>query len=75
MSTRFGDHGLEATRWRLLGEALAARGDRMRALAALRNAARLDGNCAHVQRALGNLLFDSGQCDLALRCFERVSGR
>jgi cytochrome c-type biogenesis protein CcmH/NrfG len=59
-----------ADAWHGLGSALAALGDRAGAFAAFRNAVRLDATRVHSQRALGNLLFDSGQFDHAVRCFE-----
>ena len=49
---------------------LAARGDRAGALSALRNAIRLDAGRRDTHVALGNLLFDTGRFDEALRCFE-----
>jgi hypothetical protein len=42
---------------------------------ALRNAVNLDGSRASTQLALGNLLFDSGCFDDALRCFESAAAR
>jgi hypothetical protein len=35
----------------------------------------LDGNRASTQLALGNLFFDTGRLDDALRCFEAVTAR
>jgi Flp pilus assembly protein TadD len=61
--------------WHALGIALAAIGDRVGAFTALRNAALLDGNRASTQLALGNLFFDTGRLDDALRCFEAVTAR
>jgi Flp pilus assembly protein TadD len=61
--------------WHSLGVALAAIGDRVGALTALRNAALLDGSRATTQLALGNLLFDAGRLDDALRCFESAAAR
>jgi Flp pilus assembly protein TadD len=61
--------------WHALGIALAAIGDRVGAFTALRNAALLDGNRASTQLALGNLFFDTGRLDDALRCFEAVAAR
>ena len=60
----------DADAWHALGMMLAALGDRAGAFTALRNAMRLDGNRADTHLALGNLLFDTGRCDEALRCFE-----
>jgi cytochrome c-type biogenesis protein CcmH/NrfG len=62
----------DANAWHALGAALVELGDRAGALAAFRNALRLDDTRKHSQRALGNLLFDSGQLDQALRCFAVV---
>jgi tetratricopeptide (TPR) repeat protein len=61
--------------WHALGIALAATGDRAGAFQALRNAALLDGNRANTQLALGNLFFDTGRLDDALRCFESAAAR
>jgi cytochrome c-type biogenesis protein CcmH/NrfG len=63
-----------ADAWHALGAALVELGDRTGALAAFRNALRLDDTRKHSQLALGNLLFDSGQLDQALRCFAVVEG-
>ena len=60
----------DADAWHALGMTLAARGDRAGAFSALRNALRLDGARADTHLALGNLLFDTGRLDEALRCFE-----
>ena len=60
----------DAEAWHALGITLAARGDRAGAFSALRNALRLDGGRADSHLALGNLLFDTGRLDEALRCFE-----
>lgn len=60
----------DAHAWHALGTALLALGDRSGACSAFLNALRLDGSRIHSQRALGNLLFDCGQYDQALRCFE-----
>ena len=59
----------DADAWHALGVALAARGDRAGALSALRNAVHLDGRRPDTHVALGNLLFDTGRLDEALRCF------
>lgn len=59
----------DADAWHVLGSALLRLGDRVGAFAAFRNALRLDGTHANAQLALGNLLFDAGQCERALRCF------
>jgi len=58
--------------WHELGSSLMLLGDRSGACAAWRNALRLDGSRAPTQRALGNLLFDSGQLEPALQCFEQA---
>ena len=63
----------DADAWHALGTALAALGDRVGALTALRNAVLLDETRAHSQLALGNLLFDTGRFDDALRCFESAA--
>ena len=68
---KFATNGPDA--WHELGIALAAIGDRVGAFSALRNAALLAGNRASTQLALGNLLFDTGRLDDALRCFESVT--
>jgi cytochrome c-type biogenesis protein CcmH/NrfG len=60
----------DADAWHALGAASMALGDRASALAAFRNAVRLDPARPHTQLALGNLLFDCGHLDQALRCFE-----
>ena len=60
----------DAEAWHMLGMTLAARGDRAGAFSALRNALRLDGSRPDTHHALGNLLFDTGRFDEALRCFE-----
>lgn len=59
--------------WYALGVALLTLGDRMGALLALRNA--LARNASHLpsQLALGRLLFDCGQVEHALQCFERAN--
>jgi tetratricopeptide (TPR) repeat protein len=60
----------DADAWHALGMTLAARGDRAGAFSAFRNALRLDNGRADTHLALGNLLFDTGRLDEALRCFE-----
>jgi tetratricopeptide (TPR) repeat protein len=62
---------MNADEWYELGLALARRGESPAACTALLNALRLDER-ARTLRALGNLLFDSGQYEAALRCFERL---
>ena len=59
--------------WHALGVALAAIGDRAGAFTALRNAVLLDGSRANTYVALGNLFFDTGRLDEALRCFESAA--
>ena len=59
----------DAEAWHGLGSALLHLGDRAGASIAFRNALRLDRGRMHSQRALGNLLFDAGQCERALSCF------
>jgi Tfp pilus assembly protein PilF len=61
-----------ADAWHELGSALVAAGDRARACVALRNALHIDPWRARTLRALGNLLFDSGQFENALEYFERL---
>ena len=60
----------DADAWHALGVTRAARGDRAGAFSALRNALHLDGGRRDTHLALGNLLFDTGRLDEALRCFE-----
>jgi cytochrome c-type biogenesis protein CcmH/NrfG len=78
-ASRFGrqlrDHAENADAWHGLGAALAALGDRSGAFNAFLNAARLDPCRVQTQVALGNLLFDSGRLDHALRCFDCASRR
>jgi Flp pilus assembly protein TadD len=63
----------DATAWYRLGIALAERGDRAGALLALRHALLQDSSRAHVHRALGRLLFDCGQVERALQCFDHAA--
>jgi Flp pilus assembly protein TadD len=67
--------GEDAEAWHALGAALIRLGDRPAACAAFRNAVQLDRGSARSHRALGNLLFDCGQLDHALRCFEMMDSR
>jgi Flp pilus assembly protein TadD len=60
----------DADTWHALGAALAALGERVRACAAFRQAMEIDGARRQTQVALGNLLFDCGQWERALHCFE-----
>lgn len=73
LSLRLGSHD-DAEAWYALGAEFIRLGDRAGAFAAFRNALRLDGTHINSQLALGNLLFDSGQCERALRCFGMVEG-
>jgi cytochrome c-type biogenesis protein CcmH/NrfG len=59
----------DAEAWHALGSVLVEMGDRAGAFAAFSNALKLDDTRRQSQLALGNLLFDSGQLDSALRCF------
>ena len=63
----------QARAWHQLGIALAEHGDRAGALIALRHALACDFAHAPSNLALGRLLFDRGQVESALRCFERVT--
>ena len=47
-------------------------GERAGACSAFRYALHLDGSRVHSRRALGNLLFDCGQFDEALHCFDSM---
>ncbi len=62
----------DADTWCGLGTTLAQLGDRAGALMALRNSLRHDADHIPAHLALGRLLFDSGQLEPALTCFERV---
>jgi len=63
----------DAAAWYRLGMALAELGDRAGALLALRNALLHDSTRPHVHRALGRLLFDCGQVEWALQCFDQAT--
>lgn len=63
----------DAHAWHELGRLLVEAGDRTGACAALRHALRIDPWRARTLRALGNLLFDSGQFEDALEYFERFN--
>jgi cytochrome c-type biogenesis protein CcmH/NrfG len=65
----------DADAWHALGDTLVRLGERAAAIIAFRNALRLDDRRVHSRLALGNLLFDSGQCELALCCFDFAAGR
>ncbi|HEU4781514.1 MAG TPA: tetratricopeptide repeat protein [Steroidobacteraceae bacterium] len=65
----------DADAWHVLGAALARLGDRAGAFTALRNALLLDETRPQTYLELGNLLFDTGRLDDALRCFERAAER
>jgi hypothetical protein len=58
--------------WHALGATLLLLGDRMGAIVAFRTAIGLDQGHVDSRLALGNLLFDSGQCERALRFFGLV---
>jgi|SRR5688572_5837940 tetratricopeptide (TPR) repeat protein len=62
-----------APAWCALGVALASLGDRTGALVALRHALARDAAHVASQLALGKLLFDCGEVEHALRCFERAA--
>jgi cytochrome c-type biogenesis protein CcmH/NrfG len=62
----------DADAWHALGSALLVLGHRAGACVAFSHALELDDTRTQSQRALGNLLFDSGQFDSALRCFAKV---
>lgn len=70
-ATQFPSH--DAGRWHELAAALAAIGDRAGACAALRHALLIDPRGARTLRELGNLLFDCGQLEAALECFDRFA--
>lgn len=63
----------DVSAWYELGIALSTLGNRLGALLALRHA--LERNDGHVPShlALGRLLFDCGQVEHALLCFERAN--
>lgn len=65
-------HPEDVDAWYELGVALSILGDRSGALLALRSA--LSRNAGHIPShlALGRLLFDCGQVERALQCFERA---
>jgi cytochrome c-type biogenesis protein CcmH/NrfG len=69
-SRRVRDDANDADAWHMLGTALAALGDRVRAFTALRYALLLDDRRAHTHLALGKLLFDAARVEDALRCFD-----
>jgi cytochrome c-type biogenesis protein CcmH/NrfG len=60
----------DAEAWHALGDAFICLGERAAAIIAFRNALRLDDRRLHSRLALGNLLFDSGQCEQAFCCFD-----
>lgn len=60
----------DANAWHELGCMLASLGEPASAFNAFRNALLLDDMRATTYLALGRLLFDSGQLDPALACFE-----
>ncbi len=59
--------------WYELGVALSTLGDRLGALLALRYALERNEEHAPSHLALGRLLFDCGQVEHALLCFERAN--
>ena len=59
----------DADAWHALGVVLLQLGERVAATMAFRNASRLDEGRLRSHVALGNLLFDAGQCERALTCF------
>jgi tetratricopeptide (TPR) repeat protein len=59
--------------WHALGIALVATGDRVGAFTALRSAMLLDGSRANTRLSLGDLFFEIGRLDDALRCFEAAA--
>lgn len=59
----------DAEAWHGLGAALMSLGDRAAAATAFTHALRLDEGRIHSKLALGNLLFDAGQCERAFSCF------
>lgn len=63
----------DAAAWHRLGEALEELGDRAGALLALRNALLHDAANSPAHRALGRLMFECGQVERALQCFERAA--
>jgi len=64
----------DADAWHELGAALMRLGDRAAACVAWHNALRLCNGLEPAQLALGNLLFDCGEVERALVCFEGMSG-
>lgn len=68
---RFG--AFDAQAWYCLGVALTTLGDRTGALVAFRHALLHDGGHAPSHLALGKLLFDCGQVEHALHCFDCAS--
>ena len=60
----------DVSAWHGLGVALATLGDRTGALVALRSALLRDAGHAPSHLALGKLLFDCGQVEHALHCFD-----
>jgi len=74
MSRRLRMNDGDAEAWHALGAALSSLGDRVAAIVAFRNALRLDDSRVPSRRALGNLLFDSGQCERALSWFGIAEG-
>ena len=63
----------DAAAWYRLGLVLVELGDRAGGMLALRNALLHDSTRPHVHRALGSLLFDCGQVERALQCFDHAA--
>jgi Flp pilus assembly protein TadD len=63
----------DASAWCRLGITLEELGDRAGALLALRNALLHEPAHPPAHRALGRLLFECGQIEHALQCFERAA--
>jgi Flp pilus assembly protein TadD len=73
MRKQVGMDACDAGAWHDLGSALAQSGNRAAACAALRQALRLDPWRAQALRELGNLLFECGQFEHAMKYFERFN--
>jgi cytochrome c-type biogenesis protein CcmH/NrfG len=63
----------DASAWHDLGNTLVQLGERAGALTALRNSLLLDERRTDTRMALGRLLFDCGQLDSALACFDAAA--
>jgi len=64
---------VEAEAWHRLGDVLLGIDRRVAAFRAFRRALWLDQQRPQTYRALGRLLFDCGQLEPALHCFEQAS--